>query len=836
MNTFKNNKSLRLNMIKKLSVFLLLFLSLIMSGYSANHTIQQCPTTWISGDTYIIDNTFVGNTCNLNGNNTIITSNNMDTGKSITFTVSGYGNVIQDFKARDISVILPNNNQNIDFTVKNSDFHNMSTPFINYGGNFFFNFNYGGLSLLNNTFTTKTNTNFFNYFYSGINDFPFTNANFYNTVINDNDFIGFNYFTKGTHGNLFFQTNNTINNNNFIIKNLNFGTNGLNSCDLIFTNNYLGFINGIDTNLDYINDNLVTLSYSACNYYSGFPQIKANLKKLNTQSYSYLANSPNYYESNKNIYVPTAKTLDGLNTGIDFTNVFNTYLDLSLLPGQDALILNGIKAIKLGNNNGILGGNNTKPIVRVGQYIPATYTSDYSSNYHLIEYSNSATIDNINFLLNFGETSLLRKQSLNSDGVNLKFKNNNVDLKFVPVTTTQPLLVIGCKAQITGNSFNMFNIENQTIFSDGRCLGGVSGVSGGHLIQNNTFQRGGIALRGLTYVSGPGVINLASKFNYNSFLKGVGIYYSKPIGAFHMNIVLPEINSSYYSKSTCQNYEYNIGNYYQSVFDNALALGLTDNNGDGIYDQALSFGQTDINNNPIFDYRALTSYSYDFAGQIANSVSTTNTCGSLSFNILNPVQNNIYSSTNSFSSNWEYTSSTYTNLYCKENFNGIESYFNNVNSGVNKGMAYSISDGTGTFQVSCSDTETFDNLVFSSQIINFQIGSLTTPIVVNPNPIVITPNTTTVYGCTDNTATNYNPLANTDDGSCIGGSGGGGTINTTTPYSSIDVIDYNSVDNTNQNTIGFLQDVMSFITNVGIPLGILVVVIVSVLAVLRLLI
>jgi len=61
MNKYINNKSLRINMIKKLSVFLLLFLSLIMSGYSANHTIQQCPTTWISGDTYIIDNTFCRN-------------------------------------------------------------------------------------------------------------------------------------------------------------------------------------------------------------------------------------------------------------------------------------------------------------------------------------------------------------------------------------------------------------------------------------------------------------------------------------------------------------------------------------------------------------------------------------------------------------------------------------------------------------------------------------------------------------------------------------------------------------------------------------------------------
>jgi len=807
---------------------------------------------------------FVGTTCNLNGNNTIITSNNLDINNAITFSVTGYSNTIKDFKARDISVALPINNINLNFTIKNSNFYNMTSSLITYGGNFFYDINQGGFNLLNNTFITKNNVNFIYYYYSGVQSFT-DRVHFYNTVINDNDFIGFNYFATGSvvyYARVYvdFQTNNTINNNNFVIKNLNLRTNGLNSCDLIFTNNYLGFLDGIDANMDYVNDNLVTLSYSACNYYSGFPKIKANLKKSGDVAYNYLANSPNYYQSNEHIYIPKPKTLDGLTTGIDLTNVQGTTIDLSLLPNLNALTLNNIKTLKMGTNNKLDGGVGIKPIVVTGSAISTSYSTPYAQNNHLIEYINSLEIDNIWFQINHQYPSFIRKQTFNDRGEGLVLDNNKFELNVIP-TNTQPLFEIGCNAKITNNEFDSFNQANVTLFNGGSCpIGTTSLVRGGHLIQGNIFTNGGIALNGLVdtnpYTPSPSYSTSYDpiKFNYNSLTRiGTGNYASvldpNNLGNVNWNAkklvdingtVTPIVNDDYYYKTTCQNYLFNLGNYYQAITDyNGTfrnALGLVDNNNDGIYDNGFSVGQ-DFAGKYIYDNSPLTTYPYNFAGNLAQSQGTTNTCGVLSYDIIKPVDGQTYSSSTSFDTSWKYSSTTYSNLYCRENFNGIISDYSGVNSQDFKGLIYGVTDGTGTFQVSCADTPYYDNLVINSPLVNFQIGSLTSPIIVDPNPVVNpNPNTTTVYGCTDNTATNYNSLANTDDGSCIGGSGGGGTINTTTPYSSIDVIDYNSVDNTNQNTIGFLQDVMSFITNVGIPLGILVVVIVSVLAVLRLLI
>ena len=858
MDRFKNNKSLRNNMIKKLSIFFLLFLSLIFSGYSANHTITSC-STFIDGDTYIIDNFFIGNTCTVNANNVVITSNGVDIKKKITFTFTGYNNTLDNILAPDLSIGISTIYYNT--TIKNSNIYNMSAGLTYVIGSPFTQGTsyYQGYNIINNTFKGQGNTNFI-YTSRGGGGVAVWNSIFTNLDMENNDIIGFQYLIAGIDSGTYISLRGDVTflNNAFIL------SKGLGSISTLTSlnsnNNFLGWLNTVDSNLDYVDDTITTILYSGFTFYNGYHPIKKTLRDGKVV-YTYFANSPNYYSNNEYIYVPSSKTFDGLTTGIDLTNVQGTTIDLSLLPNQNALILNNIKTLKMGTNNKLDGGIRTKPKVVTGSAISTSYSTPYAQNNHLIEYINSLEIDNIWFQINHQYPSFIRKQSFQDRGEGLVLDNNKFELNVIP-TNNQPLFEIGCNAKITNNEFDSFNQPNVTLFNGGSCLiSGTTLARGGHLIQGNTFTNGGIVLYGLIdtnpYTPSPSYSTSYNsiKFNYNSLTRiGTGNYASlldpNHVGNVKWNAkklinangtTTPIVNDNYYYKTTCQNYLFNLGNYYQEITDyNGTfrnALGLVDNNNDGIYDNGFSVGQ-DFTGKYIYDNRPLTTYPYDFTGNIAQSQNVTNTCGVLSYDIIKPVDGQTYSSSTSFDTAWKYSSTTYSNLYCRENFNGVISDYSGVNSQDLKGLIYGVTDGTGTFQVTCADTPYYDNLVIKSPLVNFQIGSLTTPSIIDPNPIVNpNPNTTIVYGCTDNTATNYNPLATVDDGSCVGGSGGGGgNVSTTTPYTSIDVIDYNSVDNTNQNTIGFMQDIMSFITNVGIPAGILVVVIVSVLAVLRLLI
>jgi len=828
-----NAKILGNNMIKKILISLLLILSLFGSSFGATQNIVQCPTTWVSGDTYIINPNFVDVQCLITSNNVTLTSNDIKINKDIIFEIHNNNTTFKNLNIKSLKIIPVGNIYGLNLSnniIYDSSYSLISSLLTTSPGNVLTK-----LILNNNQINFKNG----NLFYASSAVYQSTSLTIKNIILTNNDFIGggtlaysyggWSHYGPWTGGGYLYLQNITMDNNILGFNNFNYQVTPIfiqtNACNVSITNNnYLGWINSIDTNLDFLDDTFSSLSLGTCSYYNGFNPTK---KTFNTDSskqiYGYLANSPQYYDSNKRIYVTKSLILNGLSTGVDFSNIIGTTLDLS---HATSLTLNGIKSLKMGNSNTITGGStNPKPIITTTQAIISNYLGTpsqpdfYNGNYQLIDYHNNLKIDNIDFQMSLGQYALIRKNNLQTDGINLNLENNNFKLLFTPNNPGFPLIVSGCSLKVINNTFDL-NGFNSYIFNDGRC----GTLGGGHVIQSNTFNNGGYTFMNL---QAGALSNNPILINNNKFSKTSNVFPdSQP---FFFNASTPNNQSSllknvslsgdYYYKTTCQNYKFNVGNYYNDFTTIKPLNSSNDINNNFIYDAPLLKGH-DIIDNPILDFNQLGVYPYPFGTQIANALNVTNTCGALSFNILNPTQNAVYPSTTTFSTNWEFLSSTYNNLYCKENINGIEIQYAGVMSGINKGAQYTISDGVGEFQVKCSLEPTYTNLVFNSSIIHFQVGNLNTPIVVQPNPIVIVPNPNV-----NNTNPNTNNTNNNNN-----------TFTNDFIYQQGGIIDTNSVNNTTDNTVGFMSNIMDFIVNIGMAIVPIMIVLVLFFAILRLLI
>lgn len=654
----------------------------------------------------------------------------------------------------------------------------------------------------------------------------------YNHVsISNSEFINFEFSYND------FNTNNinqisvfdsviTHVNQDSFMRNLNFP----NACSNYVFNNVMTSIFDLqDSDMNGLSDTTESYTFDSCTLFSGNQITYLNGNSPFSQDVTYF-NSPLYFVPantfGNEFYLTKSLSLDGADV-INLEGTQNSRLNLEAGLNSGILTLTNVRAIRLGSNNEMYGGDdlNLKPQVNTAGTITNIYSGLYNSNWHLIEYDNSITINNIDFNLNAVDNyGLLRKRESGTDGINVDFKNNILDLNFNPSSLDIPMIVIGSFANIQNNVFDLSSSQNISLFQ-----GGLSNaVSGGHIIQDNTFIGGGHVFAKLSDTT----ID-ANRFDtsiiHNEFLQQGSGLYAVPLNPTEDNFNLllnPNLNSTYFYQTTCTNYQFNLGNYYQDWFDSGF---YNDTNGDGIHDGFNGFDfinrGTDVLGNEINDFRSVIPYPYDFLSNIGNAEATFDTCQSFNFNIIEPQEQN-YSSGHTLVSDWEFISIAYDNMVCFETLNGFTSIYENVESGDNKGLEYDTTDGKGFFQVKCCDTEQCNNIVQESDIIEFNIGDGSLGALVVQGAETPAP----ILGCTDSSATNYNPNATQDDGSCTydngGGDNGGNNGGNNGGSSNLggSFINTDSASVSVDNTIGILDNFVQFIFYIGIPILILLVI------------
>lgn len=548
------------------------------------------------------------------------------------------------------------------------------------------------------------------------------------------------------------------------------------TCDdySVQSNNLISKATQYDADGDSISDDVVTLSYGGCTLLND--EIPTRKRMYYPEWYEteyeteFVTNTMMVQNVYSNARYVLGKTLTFNATDyFDFDSASNSMIDLYLYPNVNALTLTVVRGLQMGNDNVITGGEaTTPPIIKASGTISVVDVGYYGNNWNLIDYYNGLEIDNINFDLDATDNyGLLRKTSSAVDGIGFYMHDSIVDVNFVPSSPTRPLMLVGAMATLEDNTFYLPTSTNMSLLG-----GGVSSsLGGGHVITGNIFYGGGFIFSYLTDAIGG--TNYDSKFIHNSFLQS-GTLYAQPFNPTNNAYNLleePKLNGSYYYKTTCTNYEFNIGNYYEDWDDSGW---YNDSTGDGIHDSYLGIDYInrgeDYLGNPINDYRSIISYPYDFSTQIGTAVNTYETCESFVFNIVSPTTQN-YTSGYELTSDWEYIAIAYDDMYCFESLNGFTTIYELVATGENQGVVYDTTDGAGVLNLKCCDTPQCDNIVKEADPVNFCIGDcdlgnlVVSGVETPPEP---------VYGCTDSGATNYNPSATIDDGSCTYATGDGG--------------------------------------------------------------
>lgn len=839
------------NFIKKVLLMAFVMIALSVQGFSAIHNITSCPSSLNDGDTYLMQDNFVmsATPCfvfNTTNTNVVVDGQNheFDFGTSllrVDYQSEVGGNTIQNLNITSNFQIRPRFGSSggitsTGLTLDTIYIKDNNVPFIksyaggtNSGTSYMDNYN-----ILNSVIRANGDIFIDHTKSTGIGGMNNQNnvLRLENWNIDNSEIIGFSSFGVGNCpestrcSSVTYGDNNPMSNTMLsTFSGSRFSKSGSATCNNLFTNVFRGDVASIDADVDGLSDTPYVEQVSSCIYQNEVLQLlKVSDRNVFDKAHGFIATaSPNsnLYESNTRYFLTRNQVLDATNY-ISFEGVQNSILDLSSFGNSQALDLEAVRVLRMGTNNEI-NGFNTDETTRANIITSGTLSivdmGLYGNNWHLIEYDNGLRIEGVNFDLNAVDNyGLIRKRNSGVDGIDLEFKNNIFDLNFVPATPTRPLILGGAFIKLDNNQFDLLGTTNVSLLG-----GGISStVSGGHVIIDNTFNGGGFIFSKLT----DAFTNYDSKFIHNEF-RQVGSLYAQP---FHPNVNSenfldkPKLNGSYFYKTACTNYEFNVGNYYEDWADSGW---YNDTNGDGIHDSYNGIDYiergTDFQGDPIRDFRSVTPYPFNFAGQTGNALSTYDTCQSFNFNIVQPQEQN-YSSGHTLVSDWEFVSIAYPNMICFETLNGFTSIYENVGSGDNKGLEYDTTDGHGTFQVKCCDNAQCDNVVQESEVIEFNIGdgSLGDLIVQG----VQTP--TIVQGCTDPQANNYNPSATQDDGSCTYDNGNGGNGNQTGnggtgiiggQYEAGNVnILGNSIEETADNGVNFMKDLSNGGINLAIPI------------------
>jgi len=793
--------------IKRVGILFLLCLTMLSVSFGATEVISSCPTTITNDTTYLLAGDFSANTnpCfTLNDNTGIVIDGNMTDLRDIA------GNFVVRIQS-DVDVDIQNiyhDTFEIDLTGIDNliDFHDnviengygivytgytSGIPNTN-SANILFNFRPSGTSAgVTSNFITITDNRFIAPQITPPQDdnyvlFFFQDSTFYGThlTIQGNDMLGWGVGSQRLQNNgavgigtmslmsLLFDDNNYARHKSplsYLALDL---TTSTCSNFAISSNNLLSYLAQTDADQNSVSDDIVTITQSGCTLLNNNIPTRKLLESAQwfpsdfNEEYVIDTMMIQSVHSNTRYILSKALTLNSTDY-FDFDSAMNSQLDLSMFPNINVLTLTNVRTLQMGNDNEIYGGTGTQPIISTSGTISISDVGLYANNWQLIDYSNGLRIDNINFDLNAVDNyGLIRKYSQSVDGLNFEFENNIVDLNFVPNDPDRPLIVFGAFATIKNNEFDLLGTVNISLFG-----GGISStVGGGHVIQDNSFFGGGFIFSRLTDAFGG--INYQSKLNHNEF-RQVGVLYAMP---FHptddsQNLLDdPLLNGTYYYNTLCTNYVYNLGNYYEDWADSGF---YNDTNGDGIHDgyngvECIYRGD-DFEGDPINDCRSVVPYPYDLSGN-TGTVIGIDICDSFNYNILSPTAQN-YTSGYELTSDWEFISIAYPDMYCFETLNGFTSLYEGVVSGDNMGQVYETTDGHGTFDIKCCDTVQCDNVVQESEPIEFCIGNC------ELGELIVSGTTTPptiIQGCTDPTATNYNPLANQDDGSCTYPTGDGG--------------------------------------------------------------
>jgi len=293
-----------------------------------------------------------------------------------------------------------------------------------------------------------------------------------------------------------------------------------------------------------------------------------------------------------------------------------------------------------------------------------------------------------------------------------------------------------------------------------------------------------------TYVFKDNSLSYANTMFYNNKIyDGDGL----SLGVTNVNL-----NTLYaYEHTDNKIYFFNIGNYYTGN------TGCVDSDLNGVCDSAYVFDS-------VTDDYPLAVYPFDFVSHLltADYVVNNDAFNTSFVNVIDYEQVNLTTLSDSILVEYQHTS-TFPDIQCDYWVNGV-----NVVSAIDvpntlQNFTYGTwVEGINTIFINCY------NGYQSSTTGVFHLN-ITLPLEV-------------VLGCTDTEANNYNPLATTDDGSCAYD---GEVIPVVT---GTDIIDFDSIENTNTNAGNFLADVGSFIVSVGTPLAIIITVIVLMFAVVRL--
>jgi len=805
-------------MIKKIIVAMAFLIFFINIGYGAVSIVNVCPGTNIQNDTeYVLSSAF-----NVNANPCFYLNN----GTYHNITINGnFTNLEVSTQTNLVKAGQQSSGYdeiNLDgLTIKNLNIYGNLTVFI-YGGNpqdddvrniYILNNSViesvstsgteRGFLIFGGSSTPQGNTNadnleikeqfeLQNNYYRGIYPFMvFNDANtnaivrvyFDNFIAKNNDVLhygGVNFATLGTfqgrgdtntydwyiNGQFIFENNNVLGKKLFA-REPTINASASNS----FVNNFDGGqAQGSDLDSDGLTDSAITRTSLNSVVYSNvqektFSKSSSGLAQYEQEVYMsdglINPNLYNDYGSSPHIIVSKPLTLTSsryFNMGV----VQGGILDLSLHLGgnnQPMIITQNTNVFRMGIGNTLYGGerlsDKAQLVTNSMPTVTYNYNSAFSTNWQIISYVSNFRVSNMNFDLNsVGNYGLIRKTSA-STGDRFYFEDSEIDYNAIMTDTSTPTIMSGAFTNVYDSLFDIGQVDNQIIFRSGQS----GSVSGGHLIIGNEFIGGGFVFQEFL-ASGTAYAN---SLIYNKFEKTSSTYslpFNLTQNSFFQNL---DLNGTYYYKTVCDSYAFNIGNYYRDLIDSVNG-NCTDLDTDGFCDENPVFRGLLFNGDNITDYKALYTYPYNFAANTGGII-PQDLCGTFAFNIISPVEQNY--TTTQVTTNWEYISPDYSDLICAEFINGESFIYENVDPEENNGVTCDMTSGYATHYIQCCDTPNCDNIVKESQKTDFCMGNSCATMASVINCSVATP----ISGCTDPAANNYNPAATIDDSSCTYGNG-----------------------------------------------------------------
>ena len=825
--------------------------------FGATIVLNSCPYDSISsGNTYVLSDDFIWSmpsyycfllnktltNVSFDGNFTHFGASDLGNANNLFYIkYSNYGVVAltgitimnfnisnSDYVMNITPILIDGTNTNISITslyVANNSFSDVTRIFANFNSQIETTNTYLDFTLLdirNNYFKTQYGAMWDMYSINDVSGQAIIRMNYFNMYNNDIESVRdkdytslFNDPATGMLGsvkiidyaeiynnNFAFRSTGCTNNGGFTCSGITFVVDGTFELDIYYLGSLEPLSTITDTDHDGFTDQSITLDADSgtgsTTYWSDpMPTISQPQSTMNPEPSKYYINRvwsyASFYEDQKTYQLTQPLTLNST-MYLNFEDVQFATLDCSHL--STCFYLTNVNQIKGGSNN-ILTGNE---IYRSKIYSTGTIdiggfsiSSPFSTTYQLITFTNNFELSNIELLDQaVGEHGIIRKKVQASNG-RLILENNYFNFQRVQTDKTMPFFYMGFGCIISDNTFqfNAVDVGTQYIF-----YGGVAGslsITGGHTISGNEFLSSGLILSkiveyGGDYSSG----SIYPSQIYNNNFAGYGTsFYSYPFSLAGNNsfgralMINPFLNYSHavYFANSCDAYFFNIGNYYEFWDDGGA---LNDSNSDDISDIPLNVGY-DFIGNFIIDYRPLMSYPYDFGAKLGFA-EFYDMCKYFEYNISSPIQNYTYNSS-VFASNWKF-SSEYDDLWCYETLQDDDYLVTDSgDTDTSYGNTYNLITGYYNWKLTCCNDYSCSGLKKESEPIFFCINSC------SPRGEVVD-YSSTVYGCMDTNANNYNPLATVNDGSCTydddddDDEGGGLNVN----FENVDVGDLFSSD------------------------------------------